>query len=328
MTVAERSRVGVTGAGGYLGAQVCQTLGDRGFEVVAVQRGGPDGEGIVRRGDLTDAAFATEALGDCDAIVHCAARSKDHGTTDEFWKSNVVVTEHVIGAAETSTRTPLLVHISSTDVYGYPVDRSAKPVPRSIGLPYNATKLAAEQRVDRFVSRGGDAVVLRPSTVYGAGRGAVLESAVTAMRTRQFVHVDGGRHPAGLVHLDDIVEVIKAAIDGHLELGRGYDVCGPEPVTWRTYADAVGLVNGLAVTRLSVPFRAAYLLAASAERLGIGAGCDGSPTRHAVLLLGRSQQFDSSALGPHQPRRRFMEHLSELEWQPNPQNIPARKSGS
>lgn len=73
------ARLAVTGAHGYLGAEICWQAALAGHEVRAVGRGAalssllPPGCEILDLGDLTDPVAAREAADGMDAVIHTAS---------------------------------------------------------------------------------------------------------------------------------------------------------------------------------------------------------------------------------------------------------------
>jgi nucleoside-diphosphate-sugar epimerase len=136
-------RILVTGGSGYLGSAAVPTLRTRGHEVVTIGRH----PGIDAVCDLTDGGAtrnAVRAVGDCDAVVHLAARA--HGfrglSLDDLRLANVSTTRALIDALSAAglARQLHFVLASSVAVYDLLGDESADP--RS--APYAASKLEAE----------------------------------------------------------------------------------------------------------------------------------------------------------------------------------------
>src|SRR5579875_551059 len=143
----------ITGASGFLGGRLAQVLLAEGETVTVLARAGSGldhlggGPGLrVVRGSLTDRAALREAAPEATQIFHCAAASTDWAHPEVFSESNVRGTEMLLEAARVAPRLERFVHISTTDVYGYPVEPCGETAPlRDVGLPYNSTKVAAEE---------------------------------------------------------------------------------------------------------------------------------------------------------------------------------------
>lgn len=88
-------------------------------------------------GDLCDEQRVKEAMVDCDAVVHLAAKvhaMDDHGHEREYDAVNVQGTRHVLDAAVASGATRV-VFVSSTKVFGEEtqgcVDETCSPCPQT-----------------------------------------------------------------------------------------------------------------------------------------------------------------------------------------------------
>lgn len=294
-------RVLITGAGGFVGSRVANRLAGVGHEVRALLRSTtlrsrlpPEGIGIVE-GDLTDDEAISAAVRGADAIVHCAALTSDWGPASEFHSSNVEGVRVLVEAARRSPNIRRFVHISTTDVYGYPSSPGdERTLLRDVGLPYNSTKIAGERIVFAAIDQGLPAVILRPATIYGAGGAAVLISMVEALRSSSMVHIDGGRADAGLIHVDDVVAAVELCLDAGHVVGRAFNLVNPEAVSWRRLTDVTAEELELRRPRFSVPLRAALVAARVNEAIARQRSVRPLVTRHAVLLLGRSQAFSST----------------------------------
>ena len=167
----------VTGAAGFIGSHLAETLVQAGHDVVGIDcftdyydpaEKEENARGLdVRRLDL--AADRLDLAG-VDGVFHLAAQAGVRSFGDVFplyLRRNVLATQRVFEAAASAG--VRVVFTSSSSVYGeaeaYPTPESAEPRPIS---PYGVTKLAGEHLARAYAGGAGlDAVVLRYFTVYG-----------------------------------------------------------------------------------------------------------------------------------------------------------------
>lgn len=291
----------VTGASGFVGGALTRRLVLRGERVRVLARptsrldhlAGLEVE--VALGSLEDAASLAAAFRGVGTAYHCAGLSADWAPWWAFYRANVAGVRNVLRAAERTPTLRRLLHVSTTDVYGYrrqPGDEST-PV-RDVGLGYNRSKGLGEAVVWAHHRRTGLPVtVVRPASIYGPrSKDFVLEFA-RLIRKGQMVLVDGGRAPAGLLYIDNAVDAIVAAAESEAAAGRVYALRDEVPVTWRTYTDAMADALGAPRVRISLSEPAALGAAWAAERAHRALGRPGRPplTRHSMLLLSRPQNF-------------------------------------
>src|SRR5215210_1617957 len=171
-------RVLVTGGLGFIGARLCGALLDAGFAVRCVDnlsgsyapgRGTAAAAALRARGAAVAIADATEAhVRGADSVIHLAALPgvRTHRPPSELWAANVELSDRLARAAAGAGARFVLA--SSSSVYGnasrLPTPEHATPAPLNA---YAESKVAAEAAV---LGRGGDAVVVRPFTVYGPGQ--------------------------------------------------------------------------------------------------------------------------------------------------------------
>jgi nucleoside-diphosphate-sugar epimerase len=252
----------------------------------------------IARGDLGDAAALAEAMRGVRVVYHCAACSTDWAPPSAYVAANVAGTQNVLDATLRGGSVARFLHVSTTDVYGYPrvpCDESA-PM-RDVGLPYNRTKIQGEEAVWRAHREHGLPVtVVRPATIYGPrGKDFVVEIA-SLLRQRMMMLIDSGRARGGFSYVDNVAAAMMAAADSTNAVGHAYNVCDETGVTWREYTDALADALGYKRAWLALPFSAAMGLGAAMEvpyRL-LKASKRPLLTRHAAYLLGREQEFSAA----------------------------------
>ncbi|RMF24198.1 MAG: NAD-dependent epimerase/dehydratase family protein, partial [Deltaproteobacteria bacterium] len=162
----------VTGATGFLGGRLAEVLKERGERVRLLVRreGALDGRGYeVARGCLEDRDSLRRAVEGAHIVYHCAGLASDWAPWSEFLAVNVTGVRNLVDAAAEAGCVQRFVHVSTTDVYGYP----RRPCDESygfhdVGLPYNRSKGLGEQEVWRVHRQIGLPVtVVRPASIYG-----------------------------------------------------------------------------------------------------------------------------------------------------------------
>ena len=154
-------RVLVTGATGFLGAEiVCQLLAE-GAQVTATGRDAAKGRALESTGahfvsaDLADSAAAIALCTGQDAVIHCAASCSPWPSlwleSETHRQANVASTAHVLQGC-VAGRVRRLVHISTPSLYPTAEGRAlpewmALEPPSRQPTQYAATKLQAEALV-------------------------------------------------------------------------------------------------------------------------------------------------------------------------------------
>ncbi len=172
-------RVAVTGAAGFLGANVVNTLVSDGHDVVAIDRvtsdlvpatvtGGPEVTWV--SADVLDPDQMRRALDGVEIVYHLVAVISLKQEDPLAWRVNVDGVATVARAAlEVGVRR--VVNCSSLNAFRYRQgDRIDETAPRSLdpGLPvYNRSKYAGELALLEVVEDGLDAVICNPTGIYG-----------------------------------------------------------------------------------------------------------------------------------------------------------------
>jgi len=239
--IAPDDRILVTGAGGFIGARVVESLVDRRFRnlacfvrpssdlarIEAMVKGRPLGVRIeVLKGNLLSRADCEAASKDVAVIYHLAAGTGEKSFPDAFMNS-VVTTRNLLEASLRCARLQRLVLISSFTVYtnrqkSRRLDESC-PIeehPDLRGDAYCFAKVKQEQIVTEYgKSFGIPYVVVRPGSVYGAGKGQIT-GRVGLGTFGLFLHL-GGSNTIPFTYVENCAQAIVLAglvkgVDGEI----------------------------------------------------------------------------------------------------------------
>ncbi len=181
MTHGDARRIVVTGAAGFLGAEVVRAARAAGMTVMAVARTWPDVVDGVERADmnLSDKkareAFARACAG-ASAVIHAAAGAGDDAA---HARDTVEATETVIAGLLAGAPEARFVLVSSLSVCNFASmpdwSRLDETCPREPDLhlrdAYCRAKVAQEIRVIEAAQRRGlQARIVRPGAIFGPGR--------------------------------------------------------------------------------------------------------------------------------------------------------------
>ncbi|MBN8808844.1 MAG: NAD-dependent epimerase/dehydratase family protein [Sphingomonas sp.] len=266
-------KVLVTGAGGFLGRAVAAAAARAGHQVLAMVRpvslakGGTFPAGVTPlAGDLRQRGAWCDAIGDVDAVVHCAAA---FGDLPSQLAGTVLATENLLAALPHTLRR--IVHVSSLSVYDFDAPKfngvldEATPLERDPLRrdAYTQTKLLQERLVrDHATRQEIELVVVRPGAIYGPGKDW---DAGTGLKAGRFDLIFAPRSRMRLVHVDNCADAIVAALAAPLDAPLTVDLIDPEqPSHWRYHrlAKQAGVPTGIAVP---VPYVAVLALGWSAK---------------------------------------------------------------
>jgi nucleoside-diphosphate-sugar epimerase len=249
----------VTGASGFVGRALCETLAGRGHGVVPAVRNlqGITGERVI--GDIGQQTNWCELLGGLQAVVHLAARVHvmQDRATDPLTSFRAVNTDGTLNLARQSAAAGVkrFVFVSSIKVNGegqvLPYLETNPPAPQDA---YAVSKWEAEQGLLEIATvTGMEVVVLRPPLIYGPG--------VSANFARLMHLVDKGWPlPFGLVsnrrsllYLGSLVDAVNLCIEHPAAANQTYLVADGEDVSTPELIRLLADCMGKSARLLSVP---------------------------------------------------------------------------
>lgn len=305
----------VTGASGFFGKALVRALRDRGDSVRALVRRNPAADELRAlgvepvRGDLTDPQGCAALVRAGDTVFHAAARVDVHGRWEEFRRTTVEGTGHLLAAA-LPQRPRRFVYISSGAVYQTKPGADGFSAARTPARPpgynfYGRAKLEAERLVQVECARAGCPwTILRLGFLYGAGNLALLRHFVPLAKRNRIYVIGRGDNRIATLYIDDAVRAtLLAAADPAAE-NQTYDVASEEPVTQRQFLDATIDALGLACTPRRTIRPLAFVCAWLVERLGSWTNHDVHISRTTVALMSADQVVDAGRI------------RTELGWRP------------
>jgi dihydroflavonol-4-reductase len=268
----------VTGASGFVGANLVHELEARGHSVKALLRKGSDLRGLdgaqyeFVEGDLSNRRLLTEAMRGCDWCFHVAASYhlwlRDYAP---MYAANVEGTRHVLQAAADADCSRI-VYTSTVGCIGLPKVQNGAVIPTDESAPatleqmsndYKRSKWQAEQVALELAHRGLPIVIVNPSAPIGPRD---VKPTPTGKVILDFVNrampafLDTGLN---WVHVRDVaVGHILAAERGRI--GQRY-ILGNAEGNW-TLREAFAVleeITGIRAPRMRVP----YMVALSAAHV-------------------------------------------------------------
>lgn len=178
-------KVLITGGGGFIGAHIAKNLSEKGFEIrlfdldfsnydiLSEKLGGIQNAGKFR-GSILDTNALSNAIINCDYVVHAAAILGVKNTELkklDCLNVNILGTINVLEAC-IKEKIKKIIFISSSEVYGEPIEFPIKETdPTSPVSPYGVSKLAGEEYVKAYNSKYGlPFSIVRFFNVYGPGQ--------------------------------------------------------------------------------------------------------------------------------------------------------------
>lgn len=229
-------KIAITGGTGFIGKHLARDLTTRGHQVVIISRGlysRNSGDAFPKRNisfvkaSVTDADQLAKAFAGCAAIVDCA------GTSQES-KAQSFKQLHIDGASATveaarKAGVKKLVLVSYLHV---------RPNVRS---PYHTTKWQGENIVRES---GLDYVILKAGLVYGRGD-HLLNNLGTLLRKLPFFALVGFKsRTVRLIAVEDLVDVIRAALTDERLSQKTVAVIGPEEIPFSEAVRRIAKVLG------------------------------------------------------------------------------------
>jgi nucleoside-diphosphate-sugar epimerase len=290
----------VTGANGFLGLNLVETLLARGWRVIALHRAGADLKYLGRfgaepvAGDVTDAPSLRRAMPPgVDAVFHVAGDTSVWSANNAVQdRVNIDGTRNVVGAA-LEKRARRFVHTSSISAYGRQrgrIDESAAQLGATSSVNYERSKFLGEEAVRAGLARGLDAVILNPAGIVGRYDTRNWARLVTMVAAGTLPGA-----PPGVRSFCHVREVALAHVAA-AELGRTGEnyLLGGTDASFLEFVREIGAALGRPVPARATPAWVLHILGAFGELQGRLTGRPPTLTPEAVRLVTGDMTCDCS----------------------------------
>lgn len=245
------SKILITGADGFIGSHLTETLVRKGYDVRAfvlynsfnswgwLDNCGADVKGRfeVFAGDIRDPNGVRQAMRGCDAVLHLAALIAipySYHSPDTYIDTNIKGTLNILQAAR-DVGCCRVVHTSTSEVYGtarfVPITEEHPLLGQS---PYSASKIGADQLAYSFYSSFEVPVTIaRPFNTYGPRQSAraVIPTIITQIANGSRILKLGSTSPTrDFNFVDDTVAGFVAALEAEggegemVNFGSNYEI--------------------------------------------------------------------------------------------------------
>ncbi|HJU33009.1 MAG TPA: NAD-dependent epimerase/dehydratase family protein [Hyphomicrobiaceae bacterium] len=239
------SKVLITGATGFIGGRLAETLVAQGASVRCLIRNFGHATRVARMpvevvaADLANAEEIDKAVAGMDYVIHCAYDPRSRA-------QNITGNENLIAACARH-KVRRLVYVSTFSVYepfpDGPLDEETRDGDR--GWIYVRSKLEMEAQVLKAAKEHGlPATIVQPTIVYGPFSKPWTNAPAENLIYGSVVLPDRGEGLCNAVYIDDLVDGLILAAVHPAAIGERFIMSGPKPVTWAeffgTFADILG----------------------------------------------------------------------------------------
>jgi nucleoside-diphosphate-sugar epimerase len=266
-------KIFLTGASGFVGSHLAQSLSAAGHEIILHYRA-PD---VINKssqqilevwsGDLNDIQGLANKLQGVDALIHCAAEMKLWNSEKALLETNVLMTKNILESAK-QAGVKQFIYMSDASIAKSPLSQNLnvsedQSLPSLQSFPYSHSKSQAE----KIVLEAGDNILrtisLRPATIWG--RGDLIDRSLgQAANQNKFGWFDQGDYLFSTCYIKNLCEAVNKALlsEANQEsffISDGQDIQFRQWMTMRLNA------GNFKVPTLSIPRSLAWPLARFTE---------------------------------------------------------------
>ncbi len=296
----------ITGATGFLGGALTRRLKNMGWDVTALGRNISkldqlESEGIhTLQIDLKDANGLVDACKDQEIVFHCAAFPSPWGNFEKFYQANVIGTRNIVQAC-LKKNVKRLVHVSTPSIYfDY---KSRINVKETDALPepvsnYAATKLLAEEEIDKGFANGLATISIRPRALFGPGDTVIFPRLIPRLQSGRLPILGDGENIVDLTYIENVVDALLLCVESPANtLGKKYNISNGEPVKIWKLVERICAELNLPHPKRKISYRTANAIASMLELIYTVIPTHPEPplTRISVSMMANNTTLDISA---------------------------------
>jgi len=250
-----RNKIIVTGANGFIGANLSNYLLCKGYDVSCLVRHNSDtsllnkNQNIVYT-DYNDLETLQKIISKHHIIIHLAAMTKAK-TFDQIYQTNVKLTENIVNIVNNSSKAKQLIFISSQAATG-PSSTQQPKTENEIEYPvswYGNSKLLAEIKVKLSQKNW---TILRPCSVYGEGDKDFLVYFQLLKRHLAFIPGIQTKY-ISLIYVQDLVSAIEKCINNPKAYNQLLHISDGKSYTTEEFTNTIKQIVGTYSLKIKIP---------------------------------------------------------------------------
>ncbi|OWS70989.1 NAD-dependent epimerase/dehydratase family protein [Polynucleobacter campilacus] len=266
-------KIFLTGASGFVGSHLAQSLEAAGHEIVAHYRSPQSINSKSQHnlevwlGDLNDVHSLAKRLQGMDSVIHCAAEMRLWNCEKELHETNVLMTQHILKAAK-QAGVLQFIYMSDASVAKDPSIANLdvcelRALPSLEKFPYSHSKSLAEQYVLAAGDESFRVISLRPASIWG--KGDLIDRILgKASNLNQFGWFDQGNYLFSTCNIDNLCVAVQKALLSKANR-ESFFISDGSPVPFRQWMSRRLLAGHYKVPTLSIPRFLAWPLARFTE---------------------------------------------------------------
>lgn len=247
--MAESRRILVTGAGGFIGANIVSALIEKN-KIIGIDnerrntlqyfpgvRNNPNFTYV--KGDILDDGLLGKLVKDAEIVLHLAAIA---GVSTYYREPFATLEVNAIGTykllkAMQNSKVKQFINFSSSEVYGTravnarETDETVQGAVPELRWVYSVSKIAAEHMCFAF-RNGVNVTSVRPFNVYGqgqSGEGAIRNFISNALKNENLEVTGDGKQVRSWCHVTDMVQAVMLILDNpEKAAGNTFNIGNPE----------------------------------------------------------------------------------------------------
>ncbi|QWD99802.1 NAD-dependent epimerase/dehydratase family protein [Polynucleobacter sp. JS-Mosq-20-D10] len=263
----------MTGASGFVGSHLIESLTSEGHELVCHFRA-PQAINIeshsnpeVWSGNLNDVEGLSKRIQGLDVVIHCAAEMKLWNSEEALLETNVFMTKNIL---ESSRRAGIkqFIYMSDASIAKNPLGLNlniaeSRTLPLLKNFPYSHSKSQAEQLVLHAGNETLQTISLRPSSIWG--KGDIVDRFLgRAADLNKFGWFDQGNYPFSTCYIQNLCEAVNKSLLSNSNQESFFISDGP-PIQFRQWMSMRLKAGKYKVPALSIPRSLARPLARFTE---------------------------------------------------------------
>lgn len=292
----------ITGASGFIGSYIAESLKKQGEHVFALVRETSNTEFLkkigveLRYGELNNPESLKKAMQDIKAVYHSAALADEWISPETAYRVNVEGTRNLLEAAK-QENVKRFIFISTLAVLGmrdHYGTRADAPY-RKVGDPYIDTKIDSEKMaMDYYKTYGLPVTVVRPGFVFGPRDKKLIPRIVDKLGKDKFMFVGDGKNKINAVYIENLADAIVAAARSERAVGQAYNVTNDSGMDIENFIFTISDIWNIKRPSKHIPKALAYLVCHVLEGSARLARAKNPPyiTKTRIKFLSLNLEFD------------------------------------